>query len=132
MRLINSYGLHGGAVTRRQVLIQSFSPASLRRIHALDPELPLIQLMTKGSIPMVRRAAEYSFGIGLRVSDVDRDLVELAHSIGLAVHVYPVTATSALKRIGWLCVDGMFTNAPGRYRALIEAGTFDGCADPIR
>src|SRR5262245_32153931 len=46
LALLDKYDLRGNAVKRNQVLIQSFSNASLRKVHGLDPELPLIQLFT--------------------------------------------------------------------------------------
>ena len=44
LRLMDEYGLTEPAAAKWQVLIQSFSPASLQKIHTLDPSLPLIQL----------------------------------------------------------------------------------------
>jgi len=46
LRLMDEYGLTKPAADKWQVLIQSFSPASLQKIHALDPSLPLIQLFS--------------------------------------------------------------------------------------
>jgi glycerophosphoryl diester phosphodiesterase len=42
--LMDEYGLTKPAEKKWQVLIQSFSPASLQKIHRLNPDLPLIQL----------------------------------------------------------------------------------------
>ncbi len=47
LRLMDEYGLRGPAAERWQVLIQSFSPASLQKIHALDPSLPLTSSTTR-------------------------------------------------------------------------------------
>ena len=44
LALLAAYQLRDPAERRNQVLIQSFSDASLRKIHGLDPALPLIQL----------------------------------------------------------------------------------------
>jgi len=50
------------------VLIQSFSPESLQKIHSLRPSLPLIQLYFAGSSKTVRtdldEAKAYAVGIG--------------------------------------------------------------------
>ena len=46
LRLMDEYGLTKPAADKWQVLIQSFSPASLQKIHAIDPSLPLIQLFS--------------------------------------------------------------------------------------
>src|SRR5918997_641699 len=44
LRLMEGYDLIKPAAKRWQVLVQSFSPESLQKIHALEPSLPLIQL----------------------------------------------------------------------------------------
>lgn len=44
--LLDEYNLLRPAADRWQVLVQSFSPDSLLRLHALAPELPLIQLFS--------------------------------------------------------------------------------------
>lgn len=132
LRLINAYGLREGAVQRRQVLVQSFTPDSLLRMRLLDPELPLVQLLFGGSSVTVPVAATYSFGIGPPVGETTQALVDQAHALGLAVHPYTVNETEDLDRIGNLCVDGIFTNFPDRMRGLIDAGAFESCPDPIR
>ncbi len=132
LRLINEYGLREGAVQRRQVLVQSFTPDSLLRMRLLDPELPLVQLLFGGSSVTVPVAATYSFGIGPPVGETTQALVDQAHALGLAVHPYTVNETEDLDRIGNLCVDGIFTNFPDRMRRLIDAGAFESCPDPIR
>ncbi|HEY0975352.1 MAG TPA: glycerophosphodiester phosphodiesterase [Solimonas sp.] len=132
LRLINEYGLRDGAVSERQVLVQSFTPDSLLRMRLLDPEIPLIQLMFAGSGITLPVAAAYSFGIGPPVGETTQALVDQAHALGLAVHPYTVNSTEDLERIGTLCVDGIFTNFPDRYRALVDAGAFAACPEPIR
>lgn len=133
LRLINVYGLREGAVTRRQVLVQSFTPESLQRMRALDPEIPLIQLLFGGTnSAFIQAAAEYSFGIGPPAGDVTPEVVAEAHGLGLAVHPYTINSAEDLEGMGRLCVDGLFTNFPDRYRALVDAGAFDGCPDAIR
>lgn len=133
LRLINAYGLREGAVARRQVLVQSFTPESLQRMRALDADIPLVQLLFGGTnSAMLQAAAEYSFGVGPPAGDVTPALVDEAHTLGLAVHPYTINAADELERIGQLCVDGLFTNFPDRYRALVDAGTFDACPAAIR
>lgn len=132
LRLINAHGLREGAVARRQVLVQSFTPESLQRMRALDADIPLIQLLFGGTnSAMLQAAAEYSFGVGPPAGDVTQALVDEAHALGMAVHPYTINTADELERIGRLCVDGLFTNFPDRYRALVDAGTFDGCSAAI-
>ena len=132
LRLIEAYGLREGAVQRRQVLVQSFSAASLRRMHELDAEIPLVHLLYGSGALALAGVADYVFGIGPPVGSTDADLVQRAHERGLAVHPYTVNESADLERIGDLCVDGMFTNFPDRYRALVDAGAFESCPEPIR
>ena len=57
--------------------------------------------------------------------------MESAHARGLAIHPYTVNDNAELGRVGQLCVDGMFTNFPDRYRALVDSGAF-ACPPSIR
>lgn len=132
LRLIEAYGLRDGAVQRRQVLVQSFSAASLRRMHELDAEIPLVHLLYGGGALALAGVADYVFGVGPPAGSTDAELVDQAHARGFAVHPYTVNENQDLERIGALCVDGMFTNFPDRYRALVDAGAFESCPEPIR
>jgi glycerophosphoryl diester phosphodiesterase len=49
----------------------------------------------------------------------------------LAVHAYTVNQSAELERLARLCVDGMFTNFPDRYRAIIATGGLN-CPPAIR
>jgi glycerophosphoryl diester phosphodiesterase len=95
LRLMDEYGLTEPAAAKWQVLIQSFSPLSLQKIHALDPSLPLIQLYfgaeSSATIQATLDVARtYAVGIGPSKSDVDATLVEAAHARCLDVHPYTV------------------------------------------
>ncbi len=120
---LERHGLTGPARTEWRVLIQSFSEASLRKIHAADPELPLIQLIhrkreTAGTIRRrMEEMSEYAVGIGPHFSDVDATVVEAAHGACLAVHPYTVDEPAEMQRLTNIGVDGMFTNLPDRLLA---------------
>ena len=49
LRLMKAFKLRKPAATHWKVLIQSFSPASLQKVHKLDRRLPLIQLYAAGT-----------------------------------------------------------------------------------
>ena len=124
LRLMDEYGLTKPAADKWQVLIQSFSPASLQKIHALDPSLPLIQLFsgaeTSGTIQAKLDAtATYAVGIGPSKSDVDKPLVDAAHARCLDVHPYTVNETPEMEKLISIGVDGMFTNFPDRLEAVL-------------
>ncbi|HEY9227341.1 MAG TPA: glycerophosphodiester phosphodiesterase [Gemmatimonadaceae bacterium] len=121
--LLDRYNLGRDAVRNYQVLIQSFSDASLKKIHGLDPELPLIQLYTglpsatiRGTLDQVKT---YAVGIGPSKGSVDAALVEAAHARCLDVHPYTVNVATEMAALLALGVDGMFTNNLDRLNALL-------------
>jgi glycerophosphoryl diester phosphodiesterase len=118
LRLMAEYGLTRPAAEQRQVLIQSFSPDSLQKMHALEPSLPLIRLYMEeeedsGTIREdLDEAQTYAVGIGPSKDDVDRSLVYEAHARSLDVHPYTVNEEQEMGELISLGVDGMFTNFP--------------------
>jgi len=118
LRLMRKYELIRPAARDWQVLIQSFSPESLQKIHRLKPSLPLIQLYFAGSSKTVRTdlgaARAYAVGIGPDQQDVDARLISAAHRRCLAVHPYTVNEKPDMRTLISLGVDGMFTNFPNR------------------
>ena len=122
LRLLDEYGLTKPAERRRKVLIQSFQPESLLRIHAQAPALPLIQLMPTASSEGAEldAIAEYAVGVGPSAGSVDDDFVAAAHERGLDVHPYTVDARAEMTRLIELGVDGMFTNRPARLEAVLR------------
>lgn len=129
--LIKQYDLYDGMVARRQVLVQSFIPTSLLTMFALDPRVPLIQLYAAGAAITAPLAATYSFGIGPNAAELNQLLVDEAHALGLAIHPYTINSSEDLAAAAALCVDGLFTNFPDRYRQILEQTDF-GCPAPIR
>jgi glycerophosphoryl diester phosphodiesterase len=132
LRLMEEYGLRGPAVSGWQVLIQSFSPASLQKIHALDPSLPLIQLYVEEGSGVIRASLDaartYAVGVGPYKGDVDAQLVEAAHARCLHVHPYTVNEEHEMKALIELGVDGMFTNFPDRLANALGKGATDSKA----
>ena len=131
LRLMDEYGLREPAADRWQVLIQSFSPASLQTIHAEDPSLPLIQLFSASESSETIQArldatASYAVGIGPSKDDIDTALVEAAHSRCLDLHPYTVNEPAEMRSLIEIGVDGMFTNFPDRLDAVLGADAVDG------
>lgn len=131
LRLMGEYGLTKPAADRWQVLIQSFSPASLQKIHTLDPSLPLIQLYSSSETSETIRAQldltkEYAVGIGPSKTDVDAALVEAAHGRCLDIHPYTVNEPAEMEGLIRLGVDGMFTNFPDRLDEVLGKDAIQG------
>lgn len=125
LRLMDRYHLTKQAERNRQVLIQSFSPASLQKIHSINPNLPLIQLYTDADNTsqtvqaQLDLAATYAVGVGPSMNDVDSSLTEAAHDRCLDVHPYTVNETREMKQLIAAGVDGMFTNYPDRLEKIL-------------
>jgi glycerophosphoryl diester phosphodiesterase len=125
LALLDQYRLRRPA-RRWRVLIQSFSVASLQKIHALDPKLPLIQLtFTLGTGVALQQNldtfAAYAVGVGPLSSTITAETVAAAHDRCLALHPYTVNDTAAMSSLITLGVDGMFTNFPDLLDSLLGA-----------
>jgi len=130
--LLHAHDLRDPAVERGQVLIQSFSPASLRRLQELDPELPLVQLLrasdaTPETVDAVLDAvAEYAVGVGPNRALVNEAFMDAARARGLVVHPWTVNDPVEMDRLLSFGVDGIFSDFPdvlgARIRAWAEAG----------
>ena len=137
LRLMDEYGLIEPAIDDWQVLIQSFSPESLQKIHALNPDLPLIQLYSGTETSETIRAqldlaSTYAVGIGPPKDDVDAALVEAAHALCLDVHPYTVNETTEMQALVDLGVDGMFTNFPDRLDAVLGDAAAGGKSGAVK
>lgn len=127
--LLDKYGLIKTAAEKWQVLIQSFSPESLMKIHELEPSLPLVQLYSSGSSSTIQRdlrtTSIYAVGIGPYKEDVDGRLIAAAHELCLAVHPYTVNTQGEMQNLISLGVDGMFTNFPDRLHDVLGDEALD-------
>lgn len=138
LRLMEKYKLTKPAEDRWQVLIQSFSPASLRKISAINPELPLIQLYEDASNTsqtiqaQLDGAATYAVGIGPSKNDVDAALTTAAHARCLDVHPYTANETEEMEALIAAGVDGMFTNFPDRLEGVLGKGAAPGKTGAMR
>lgn len=123
LALLDEFGLRQLAVEKRQVLIESFSRASMLKIHEMDPALPLCQLFERAweSRAIEAELAEvsrYAIGIAPHRQSIDKPLVDAAHAHGLIVHPYTVNDPVEMKRLIDAGVDGMFTDYPDRLNKL--------------
>ncbi|WP_404463510.1 glycerophosphodiester phosphodiesterase [Vreelandella aquamarina] len=128
-------------IEQGRVLVQSFDQESLRKVHALNPNVPLIQLLwyspseqnsgsltewnntTPGADTLrdedFRRIAEYAAGIGTNASHqgtpvIDAAFIRQAQENGLPVHVYTINEPEEMERLIALGVNGLFTDYPDR------------------
>lgn len=119
IRLIRRHALVRNTDGLPTVIAQSFSPASLRTLHALEPRLALVRLFGRHHTGFtlrhqLRKAAPHAFGIGPSRFDVDERLVRSAHAAGLVVHPWTVNDPADIRRLEHIGVDGIFTDFPDR------------------
>jgi glycerophosphoryl diester phosphodiesterase len=118
--LLRRHELIEPAAAAAQVLVQSFSAASLLRVRELEPRLPLIQLIGARAPERLERLDEvagYAAGIGVARSLVDATVVAAAHERGLLVHPYTLETPADHAWAVALGVDGAFSNFPDRFAA---------------
>jgi glycerophosphoryl diester phosphodiesterase len=129
LALLERHQLRPATTPPGQLLVQSFSRASLRALHARDPSLPLVQLFggpeatSAGVRARLADVARYAVAIGPPSGAVDAALVEAAHARCLAVHPYTVNETAEMQALVAAGVDGMFTNFPDRLAAVLQGNT---------
>ncbi|MEX2182364.1 MAG: glycerophosphodiester phosphodiesterase family protein [Gemmatimonadaceae bacterium] len=123
LALLRRHRLAGAGAEVGRVIVQSFSAASLRRMHALEPAVALVQLFEDAIPPdslalRLEEIAAYAVGIGPSRKVVGARLVAAAHAAGLAVHPYTVNEPEVLRWMLSIGVDGVFTDRPGELRRL--------------
>jgi glycerophosphoryl diester phosphodiesterase len=124
LALLDRHRLRKPTARRWRVLIQSFSAASLQKIHALEPSLPLIQLgIAFGTDVQLGQTldavASYAAGIGPAAVLMDPSVVTQAHARCLAVHPWTVDQPGEMGILIELGVNGMFTNVPDQLDAVL-------------
>ena len=123
LALLDKYKLRRTAAKSWQVLIQSFSAASLQKIHAIDPTLPLVQLLSFfAASPTVAEQLDaigtYAVGVG-SLPVAMTTVVPLAHERCIDVHPWTVDPPSVMTTLIGQGVDGMFTNVADQLDAVL-------------
>ncbi|WP_226085971.1 glycerophosphodiester phosphodiesterase [Mesobacillus sp. S13] len=115
--LINLLRKHSLIHSESKVIIQSFYSKSLRKIHKMEPRIPLVQLYSytdKARITdrELRSLKKYASGIGANFGMVDEDYIKKAHQHGLAVHLFTVNRDEDIQQAYEIGANGVFTDYP--------------------
>jgi glycerophosphoryl diester phosphodiesterase len=106
-----------------RVIVSSFSPISLRRVHKLNPHIPLGFLYAKiepAFLPwLIRRLYAPFSALHPHLSWVDERYMARARRRGLRVNVWTVNDASDMERMRDLGVDGIITNYPDTLRDIL-------------
>ena len=130
-----------------RVLVQSFEQDSLLKVHELNENIPLIQLVwyypseeedgrlvewtdvTPGPEEITdedfQAVADYAVGLGTNFiyegeEVIDADFIRQANDNGLPVHVYTINEADEMERLMEMGVNGLFTNYPDRLLEFVE------------
>jgi len=121
--LLSRYGL-AEPLTRSvsRVTVMSFAAISLRRLHALAPQLPTVLLLDRvplrlrdGSLPLQVTV----IGPSLEILKAHPRYVERVHAHGGQVHVWTVDAVADIAAVLELDVDAVISNEPRRVLAQL-------------
>ncbi len=108
-----------------KIIIQSFSEESLQKIHSLDVNIPLVQLLPyKKAAHLteleIKKYKTYCIGLGMNYKYIDSAYVKSIKKNGLEVHPFTVDNETDMKKLILWGVDGMFTNYPDRLHSLLQ------------
>ncbi|MBE7123219.1 glycerophosphodiester phosphodiesterase [Bacillus cereus] len=119
LEIINHYQIND------KVIIQSFSEESLRKIHNLNANIPLVQLLSyKKAVQLtgaeIEKYKTYCIGLGMNYKYIDAAYVKTIQKFGLEVHPFTVDNEKDMKKLLIWGVDGMFTNYPDRLHSILN------------
>ena len=108
-----------------KVIIQSFSEESLQKIHSLNSNIPLVQLLSyQKSVQLneleIEKYKTYCIGLGMNYKYIDSAYVKKIKKHGLEVHPFTVDNEKDMKKLLSWGVDGMFTNYPDRLHSILD------------
>ncbi|HDR6314831.1 glycerophosphodiester phosphodiesterase [Bacillus cereus] len=108
-----------------KVIIQSFSEESLQKIHSLDVNIPLVQLLPYKKAAQlteleIKKYKTYCIGLGMNYKYIDSAYVKKIKKHGLEVHPFTVDNETDMKKLLLWGVDGIFTNYPDRLHSLLQ------------
>lgn len=125
LELLAEYNLIGDNVPPGKVLIQSFSPESLKKIHEIDDSIPLIQLLSYYAPAVITdreiaKIKSYAVGIGMHYTAISPGYVKKVRDSGLLIYPYTVNESADMEMLMDWGVSGMFTNYPDRLNKVID------------
>jgi glycerophosphoryl diester phosphodiesterase len=120
LRLVDKY-----RINKNTLLVQSFSPLSLRTVNELDPSIKLVQLISYKTNAVITDAEiaaikEYAMGVGPNHTYLNQEYIQKVVNSGLEIHPYTVNDKERMKQLIDWGVTGMFTNFPDRLHEVVK------------
>ncbi|MDN4606768.1 glycerophosphodiester phosphodiesterase [Sporosarcina highlanderae] len=102
-----------------KAVIHSFDKKALKEVHKLEPDIPLLQLISfdedeeaEISKKEMKDILTYASGVGVSYEAITPSFVNEMHGKGLVVHAYTVDDAEAALRLMAMGVNGIHTNEP--------------------
>ncbi|MDL5612134.1 glycerophosphodiester phosphodiesterase [Bacillus halotolerans] len=113
--ILNKYNL----IVKHKVVLQSFSEKSLKKLHSINKDIPLVRLIGDEEVKSLTRDTlkdikKYAYAVGPNAKLVDESVVKRVHDANLKIHVFfdAENERKLTKKMLGLKVDGLFTNDP--------------------
>lgn len=125
LRLIDEYNLTGVNARSSKVIIQSFYPDSLKHIHEMNDQIPLVQLLNQpklgaDALGELEHIKEYAIGVGPSFARINEDYVQQVRAEGLQIHPYTINTREQMELALTWGVNGVFTNFPDLFNEVIK------------
>ncbi|KXZ22305.1 glycerophosphodiester phosphodiesterase family protein [Bacillus nakamurai] len=114
-------------IPNNKVVLESFSDKSLKKLHKLNSDVPLVQLLKDEDVKNMSNSKlneikKYSNVVGPNAKLVDKDFVEKVHKNNMKVHVFfdADNEKAFTSKMLQLKVDGLFTNNPAFTEKILK------------
>ncbi|WP_191089569.1 glycerophosphodiester phosphodiesterase [Paenibacillus spiritus] len=109
-----------------KVTVQSFSEKSLKKIHDINPEIPLYQIVwcdspyTQFMDISFKRIKSYAVGVSPNFQGINAAFVNQAKKKGLKVMIYTINYQGNMEKAIHWGADGVYTNYPDRFQEVLD------------
>ncbi|WBF53994.1 glycerophosphodiester phosphodiesterase family protein [Macrococcoides canis] len=127
--LVNAMRKYGMLTTdnlrNKRVVVQSYSPASLKRIKALDSRISTRLLcgtgvLNKMTYTQLKEVRKYADSVTTSYKDLSPQKVDMLRQLGMGTYVFTVNDYNNLRRVNNTNVMGIITDYPDRYRYILN------------
>ncbi|MCY8970127.1 glycerophosphodiester phosphodiesterase [Bacillus atrophaeus] len=122
--ILNKYKL----IAKHKVVLQSFSEKSLKKLHSINKDIPLMRLLGDEEVESLtsdtlKNIKKYAFAVGPNAKLVDESVIKKVHAANLKIHVFfdAQNEKTQTKKMLRFRVDGLFTNNPAYTKKLLDS-----------
>jgi len=130
LRILEKHKLLGPNGPSSKVLLQSFSSESLKIINSINPNIPLVQLISYSAPASItdeeiEEIKEYEIGIGASHARIDEEYVQKVRKHDLLMHPYTVNTREDMERVLDWGATGVFTNYTDILNELLKNNKYN-------